>query len=200
MIRRTPTWSRSSAGLDGTAMYFSRSPIPFDRDRRGGPDAGVLRHVGLYVYRRGFPRSVCRAPRGAAGAMRAARTAPGPSARVHDRRGDGARGPGGDRHAGAVRGVCPAGEGAAVRVGGTTYFAGEVALFLEATQANRRRALWPGRPVSAPRMSRSPARPWGRRSSRAIRQPRGPCGIRDRSTGARGPRSPCRCCGAPACR
>jgi 3-deoxy-manno-octulosonate cytidylyltransferase (CMP-KDO synthetase) len=40
--------------FDGTAMYFSRSLIPFDRDRRGGADAGVLRHIGLYVYRRDF--------------------------------------------------------------------------------------------------------------------------------------------------
>ncbi len=40
--------------LDGTALYFSRSLIPFDRDRRGGPDATVLRHIGLYVYRRAF--------------------------------------------------------------------------------------------------------------------------------------------------
>ncbi len=40
--------------LDGTAMYFSRALIPFDRDGRGGPDATPLRHVGLYVYRRSF--------------------------------------------------------------------------------------------------------------------------------------------------
>jgi 3-deoxy-manno-octulosonate cytidylyltransferase (CMP-KDO synthetase) len=40
--------------LDGTAMYFSRALIPLDRDRRAGPDARPLRHVGLYVYRREF--------------------------------------------------------------------------------------------------------------------------------------------------
>jgi 3-deoxy-manno-octulosonate cytidylyltransferase (CMP-KDO synthetase) len=40
--------------LDGTALYFSRSPIPYDRDRDGGADAAVLRHIGLYVYRRAF--------------------------------------------------------------------------------------------------------------------------------------------------
>lgn len=46
----------------GTAMYFSRAPIPFGRDhpaqdwwRQGGhaPDA-PLRHVGIYGYRVGF--------------------------------------------------------------------------------------------------------------------------------------------------
>lgn len=34
------------------ALYFSRSTIPFDRDQTGHGD--LLRHVGLYVYRRQF--------------------------------------------------------------------------------------------------------------------------------------------------
>lgn len=50
------------------ALYFSRAPIPFDRDRLAGfpeqlpqaPDAaapaGALRHVGLYAYRSRFLR------------------------------------------------------------------------------------------------------------------------------------------------
>lgn len=37
----------------GRAMYFSRSPIPHHRDG-GTREAGLLRHVGLYVYRRPF--------------------------------------------------------------------------------------------------------------------------------------------------
>ena len=41
-------------GMDGCALYFSRSLIPFDRDNKGGSDARPLRHVGLYVYRRAF--------------------------------------------------------------------------------------------------------------------------------------------------
>lgn len=35
----------------GHALYFSRYPIPFDRDRSG---ATVLKHPGLYAYRRDF--------------------------------------------------------------------------------------------------------------------------------------------------
>lgn len=35
---------------DGTALYFSRAVIPFDRDQTGA--VSPLRHVGLYVYRR----------------------------------------------------------------------------------------------------------------------------------------------------
>lgn len=34
------------------ALYFSRSPIPFDRDGTGS--VAPLRHVGLYAYRREF--------------------------------------------------------------------------------------------------------------------------------------------------
>ena len=51
---RDPTAVKVVLRVDGTAMYFSRSAIPFDRDSRGGLDARVLRHVGLYVYRRAF--------------------------------------------------------------------------------------------------------------------------------------------------
>jgi 3-deoxy-manno-octulosonate cytidylyltransferase (CMP-KDO synthetase) len=36
----------------GDAIYFSRSPIPFERDR--GTRAACYKHIGLYVYRRDF--------------------------------------------------------------------------------------------------------------------------------------------------
>jgi 3-deoxy-manno-octulosonate cytidylyltransferase (CMP-KDO synthetase) len=36
----------------GYALYFSRAPIPFDRDRAGA--AGYLLHLGVYAYRVGF--------------------------------------------------------------------------------------------------------------------------------------------------
>lgn len=35
----------------GDAVYFSRSPIPFDRDSSG---LNYFKHIGLYVYRRNF--------------------------------------------------------------------------------------------------------------------------------------------------
>lgn len=38
---------------DSTALYFSRAPVPFDRDAGAG-HGGALRHVGLYAYRAGF--------------------------------------------------------------------------------------------------------------------------------------------------
>ena len=37
---------------DGTAMYFSRSPIPFDRD--GAGDVSYLLHLGVYACRVAF--------------------------------------------------------------------------------------------------------------------------------------------------
>jgi 3-deoxy-manno-octulosonate cytidylyltransferase (CMP-KDO synthetase) len=37
--------------LTGRALYFSRAPIPWNRDRPGF-HAGTLRHVGIYAYRR----------------------------------------------------------------------------------------------------------------------------------------------------
>ncbi len=36
-------------GASGRAVYFSRAPVPFDRDGEGA--APTLRHVGIYVYR-----------------------------------------------------------------------------------------------------------------------------------------------------
>ncbi|MFM9957351.1 MAG: 3-deoxy-manno-octulosonate cytidylyltransferase [Phycisphaerales bacterium] len=42
--------------LDGTALYFSRSLVPFDRDGAASAVGTVepLRHVGLYAYRAAF--------------------------------------------------------------------------------------------------------------------------------------------------
>ena len=47
---------------DGFALYFSRAPIPWDRDRWSGArsfrdlslDNPMFKHIGLYVYRREF--------------------------------------------------------------------------------------------------------------------------------------------------
>ncbi|MBI3208177.1 MAG: 3-deoxy-manno-octulosonate cytidylyltransferase [Candidatus Solibacter usitatus] len=47
-------------GRTGDAIYFSRSPIPFDR----GKDAEYYKHIGLYVYRRDFLLSYSQLPVG----------------------------------------------------------------------------------------------------------------------------------------
>lgn len=45
---------------DGTAMYFSRAPIPFPRDST--PQAMPLRHVGVYAYRASFLQTYVAMP------------------------------------------------------------------------------------------------------------------------------------------
>jgi 3-deoxy-manno-octulosonate cytidylyltransferase (CMP-KDO synthetase) len=55
-IRATPeevasrTANKVVTNVHGDALYFSRLPIPFDRDGRGG--ITYWKHIGLYAYRR----------------------------------------------------------------------------------------------------------------------------------------------------
>ena len=41
-------------GLGGRAIYFSRSPVPFWRDRAAGNRPTYYLHLGIYAYRREF--------------------------------------------------------------------------------------------------------------------------------------------------
>lgn len=50
---RNPNVVKVVTDESGFALYFSRSPIPFDRDGAGGDVLGY-RHIGVYVYRRDF--------------------------------------------------------------------------------------------------------------------------------------------------
>jgi 3-deoxy-manno-octulosonate cytidylyltransferase (CMP-KDO synthetase) len=47
-------------GLDGRALYFSRSTIPFDRDRTG--NVRYFKHLGFYAYRRAALERFCNLP------------------------------------------------------------------------------------------------------------------------------------------
>ena len=47
-------------GLDGRALYFSRSTIPFDRDKTGG--IRYYKHLGFYAYRRAALDRFCNLP------------------------------------------------------------------------------------------------------------------------------------------
>jgi 3-deoxy-manno-octulosonate cytidylyltransferase (CMP-KDO synthetase) len=50
---RSPHVVKVVAGSDGRALYFSRSPIPFDRDgTRVSHEPLGWRHIGMYAYRR----------------------------------------------------------------------------------------------------------------------------------------------------
>ncbi len=53
----------------GLALYFSRAPIPwqrdrFARDRTSPPASPALRHIGIYAYRAGFLRRFTQLPPG----------------------------------------------------------------------------------------------------------------------------------------
>ena len=45
------------------ALYFSRAPIPFDRERKGLSPEGYYRHLGIYAYRKEFLTMFIRLPK-----------------------------------------------------------------------------------------------------------------------------------------
>ena len=47
-----PNCVKVVTAIDGTALYFSRAPIPCDRDGNASPKR--FRHLGVYGYRRSF--------------------------------------------------------------------------------------------------------------------------------------------------
>ena len=47
----------------GRAIYFSRCPIPYNREVRGiGPTSEYLRHIGTYAYRKDFLMEITKLP------------------------------------------------------------------------------------------------------------------------------------------
>ena len=58
-----PTVVKVVLRTDGTALYFSRAPIPFDR-ARGGAALPALGHVGIYAFRRQRLLDYVRLPAG----------------------------------------------------------------------------------------------------------------------------------------
>ncbi len=57
---RDPNVVKVVGTLAGTALYFSRLPIPFDRDRAAAPE--YWKHLGIYAYRREALESFHRFP------------------------------------------------------------------------------------------------------------------------------------------
>lgn len=49
-----PNLVKVVTGLDGRAIYFSRSPVPFWRERSPGDQPTYHLHLGIYAYRREF--------------------------------------------------------------------------------------------------------------------------------------------------
>ncbi|RPG09184.1 MAG: 3-deoxy-manno-octulosonate cytidylyltransferase [Phycisphaera sp. TMED24] len=57
--QHNPNVVKVAMACDGSALYFSRSLVPFDRDNTG---AKHWRHVGLYAYRPDTLREFCQMP------------------------------------------------------------------------------------------------------------------------------------------
>jgi len=54
---------RATSDEPGRAIYFSRAPIPYDREKSGvGPANQYLRHVGIYAYRKEFLLKITALP------------------------------------------------------------------------------------------------------------------------------------------
>jgi len=55
---RDPSKVKVVRDLDGYALYFSRAPVPFDRDAvlsgREEPSTLVLKHIGMYAFTRDY--------------------------------------------------------------------------------------------------------------------------------------------------
>lgn len=50
-----PNVVKAIVDASGRAIYFSRCPIPYDRENAGvGPAGQYLRHIGIYAYRKDF--------------------------------------------------------------------------------------------------------------------------------------------------
>ena len=54
---------RATSDEAGRAIYFSRSPIPYDREKAGVGDVKqYLRHIGIYAYRKKFLLEITALP------------------------------------------------------------------------------------------------------------------------------------------
>jgi 3-deoxy-manno-octulosonate cytidylyltransferase (CMP-KDO synthetase) len=59
---RNPNVVKVVRDIHGYALYFSRAPIPWPRDRMQGDAAAPIRaarHIGIYAYRAGFVARFC---------------------------------------------------------------------------------------------------------------------------------------------
>ena len=60
-----PNIVKAVTARDGRAIYFSRYPVPYNRDSAGiGSSADYLRHLGIYAYRKDFLMKITLLPQG----------------------------------------------------------------------------------------------------------------------------------------
>ena len=56
---KSPNTAKIVLNKNHEAMYFSRLPIPYTRQNPEAPYAAVLKHIGIYAYRKSFLRQFC---------------------------------------------------------------------------------------------------------------------------------------------
>ncbi len=62
-VHDTSHESRATSDVIGRAIYFSRAPIPYDREKTGiGNLQQYLRHLGIYAYRKEFLLKITTLP------------------------------------------------------------------------------------------------------------------------------------------
>ena len=59
-----PNTVKVACDATGRALYFSRAPIPWNRDAPGTLTPAALRHIGIYAYRVGALRRLAQLPPG----------------------------------------------------------------------------------------------------------------------------------------
>ena len=57
-----PNIVKAVLGENGRALYFSRAPIPYNRDKKPFAERKVFKHLGLYAYRKEFLLKLTQMP------------------------------------------------------------------------------------------------------------------------------------------
>ena len=61
---RNPNLVKVVTGYNSTALYFSRAPIPYDREQPNGIPVAALGHIGVYAYKTATLRKFVSLPQG----------------------------------------------------------------------------------------------------------------------------------------
>lgn len=58
----SPNTAKIVTDQNSYALYFSRFPIPYSREKAKGDFSGCMKHIGIYGYRRSFLQKFCEHP------------------------------------------------------------------------------------------------------------------------------------------
>ena len=58
----SPNTAKIVLNRSDQALYFSRHPIPYSRQKNSLDYTGCLKHIGIYGYKKEFLKDFCQAP------------------------------------------------------------------------------------------------------------------------------------------